>query len=89
MGRTDLIGNGKRHLIPLWQPAGIGLNGGEGVRMGRKHGQQTMLTQHTGLPPRTNRLPPTSKSGGFDSDQHALLLKAVPAVVVNGAMDAD
>ncbi len=67
MGRTDLIGNGKRHLIPLWQPAGIGLNGGEGVRMGRKHGQQTMLTQHTGLPPRTNRLPPTSKSGGFDS----------------------
>lgn len=24
MGRTDLIGNGKKHLIPAWQPAGTG-----------------------------------------------------------------
>ncbi len=24
MGRTDLIGNGKHHLIPTWQPAGTG-----------------------------------------------------------------
>ncbi len=24
MGRTDLIGNGKRHLVPSWQPAGTG-----------------------------------------------------------------
>jgi uncharacterized radical SAM protein YgiQ len=24
MGREDLIGNGKRHLIPRWQPAGTG-----------------------------------------------------------------
>jgi hypothetical protein len=24
MGRSDLIGNGKRHLIPTWQPAGTG-----------------------------------------------------------------
>ena len=23
MGRSDLIGNGKRHLIPAWQPAGF------------------------------------------------------------------
>jgi hypothetical protein len=22
MGRSDLIGNGKRHLVPTWQPAG-------------------------------------------------------------------
>jgi len=22
MGRADLIGNGKKHLIPAWQPAG-------------------------------------------------------------------
>ncbi|MEJ1416001.1 MAG: DUF3362 domain-containing protein, partial [Candidatus Sedimenticola sp. (ex Thyasira tokunagai)] len=22
MGRADLIGNGKRHLVPAWQPAG-------------------------------------------------------------------
>ena len=24
MGREDLIGNGKKHLIPSWQPAGTG-----------------------------------------------------------------
>ena len=24
MGREDLIGNGKKHLIPRWQPAGTG-----------------------------------------------------------------
>ena len=25
MGRADLIGNGKKHLVPAWQPAGTGL----------------------------------------------------------------
>jgi len=54
MGRAELIGNGKRHLIPLWQPAGTGLGGGEGARAGRKHGPQTILTQHSGLPPRAD-----------------------------------
>jgi hypothetical protein len=54
MGRADLIGNGKRHLIPPWQPAGTGAMGGEGARTGRKHGVQTFLTQHTGLPPRAD-----------------------------------
>ncbi len=51
MGRADLIGNGKRHLVPTWQPAGTGLVGGEGARTGRKPGQQKFLTKHTGLPP--------------------------------------
>ena len=51
MGRADLIGNGKRHLVPTWQPAGTGDAGGEGARTGRKHGQQKFLTKHTGLPP--------------------------------------
>ncbi len=27
MGRGDLIGNGKRHLVPAWQPAGTGEQG--------------------------------------------------------------
>lgn len=54
MGREDLIGNGKRHLIPRFQPAGTG-GLGEGRR--RKQGKQgprkgSALTQHTGLPPR-------------------------------------
>jgi len=52
MGREELIGNGKHHLVPSWQPAGTGNAGGEGKRLGRKHGQQRFLTQHTGLPPR-------------------------------------
>jgi uncharacterized radical SAM protein YgiQ len=45
MGRADLIGNGKHHLIPNFQPAGTGLSGGEGKRMGVKKGAQMFTTQ--------------------------------------------
>ena len=54
MGRGDLIGNGKQHLIPTYQPAV------EGYTSARKK-QSTpakaphkgaILSQHTGLPPR-------------------------------------
>jgi uncharacterized radical SAM protein YgiQ len=48
MGRADLIGPGKQHLIPAWQPAGTGLRGGEGARFGRKHGVQKFVTQQAG-----------------------------------------
>jgi uncharacterized radical SAM protein YgiQ len=48
MGRADLIGNGKRHLVPTWQPSGTGAAGGEGKRTGRKHKAQTFVTQQTG-----------------------------------------
>ncbi len=34
MGRADLIGPGKHHLVPPWQPKGTGLGQGEGRRMG-------------------------------------------------------
>ena len=47
MGRADLIGNGKHHLIPNYQPAGTG-NAVEGQRIHRK--AQPFRTQHTGLP---------------------------------------
>jgi radical SAM superfamily enzyme YgiQ (UPF0313 family) len=68
MGRADLIGNGKQHLIPTFQPLGDG-----GYQSARKknstvapvtatarkssvRNQQpvkgVVLTQHTGLPPR-------------------------------------
>ncbi|MEJ2360066.1 MAG: YgiQ family radical SAM protein [Gammaproteobacteria bacterium] len=47
MGRADLIGNGKRHLVPNWQPRGTG-DASEGRRR-RPHGK-AFLTQHTGLP---------------------------------------
>ncbi|HYM02675.1 MAG TPA: YgiQ family radical SAM protein [Stellaceae bacterium] len=58
MGRADLIGPGKHHLVPAWQPAGTGGVGGEGARTGRKHGAQKFFTQQTaqsrrpGLPTR-------------------------------------
>jgi len=48
MGRADLIGPSKRHLVPAWQPKGTGGKGGEGTRAGRKHGAQTFLTQGAG-----------------------------------------
>jgi uncharacterized radical SAM protein YgiQ len=48
MGRADLIGTGKRQLIPAFQPAGTGLKP-EGARKPTKY--QQFRTQHTGLPP--------------------------------------
>ena len=47
MGRADLIGNGKRHLVPAYQPAGTGI-APEGRRGTRK--LVPFKTQHTGLP---------------------------------------
>ena len=45
MGRADLIGPGKHQLVPNWQPAGTGKGGGEGRRVGRKHGVRKFLTK--------------------------------------------
>jgi len=47
MGRADLIGPGKQQLIPMHQPPGTGIAGGEGLRTGRKHRPQKFMTQHT------------------------------------------
>ena len=53
MGRADLIGNGKHHLIPTFQPLGDGR-----YSSARKKNSTAapvkgrLLTQHTGLPPR-------------------------------------
>lgn len=59
MGRADLIGNGKRHLVPAWQPAGTG-GRGEGQRAVRaKPGDKSFRTQHTGLP----RTPSAPRAG--------------------------
>ncbi len=52
MGREDLIGNSKRHLVPRYQPAGTG-GAAEGRRgRGGSPRRGSALTQHTGLPPR-------------------------------------
>src|SRR5262244_678438 len=45
MGRADLIGPGKHQLVPDWQPTGTGESGGEGRRVGRKHGVRKFLTK--------------------------------------------
>ncbi|MCF8160383.1 MAG: YgiQ family radical SAM protein [Polaromonas sp.] len=58
MGRADLIGNGKHHLIPTFQP----MTDGSYTSARRKNSSAAavktprpgqLLTQHTGLPPRT------------------------------------
>ena len=77
MGRADLIGNGKQHLIPTWQP----LTDGGYTSARRKNSTAApvaaksapvrltpvkpmkgrILTQHTGLPPRDNGSAPAPR----------------------------
>ena len=55
MGRADLIGNGKRHLVPAWQPAATATAAASTAAerpSGTAPRRGTALTQHTGLPPR-------------------------------------
>ena len=64
MGRQDLIGNGKRHLVPAWQPAGSG----------RRHGQSESGNRRQGR--RNNMTVPTTRQrnggGGRKRSRHAL-----------------
>jgi uncharacterized radical SAM protein YgiQ len=46
MGRADLIGNGRHHLIPAYQPVGSGSR----AHLGRTAPALPFRTQHTGLP---------------------------------------
>ena len=55
MGRADLIGNGKQHLVPAYQP--VAAAGAGGLRRGAVRGELKrpssalpFRTQHTGLP---------------------------------------
>jgi Fe-S oxidoreductase len=50
MGRAELIGNGKQHLIPRYQPAGTGVKA--------PAGSKTFATKHTGLPKNPKRESP-------------------------------
>jgi len=59
MGRADLIGNGKHHLIPTFQPLTDGnytsarrKNSTPAAASAGQPGKGRLLTQHTGLPPR-------------------------------------
>ena len=66
MGRADLIGYGKKHLVPPRQPANWVSKSGKKVQehradgnsfgeKGRKGRGKKILTQHTGLPPRRKK----------------------------------
>ena len=61
LGREELIGPSKKHLVPAWQPKGTG-QGAEGSRTGRKHSDQKFLTQQTGEGRRTYRGGPKQQS---------------------------
>jgi len=50
MGRADLIGNGKKHLVPSWQP--VPKPAGDAAAAPARPRRGSLLTQHTGLPPR-------------------------------------
>jgi uncharacterized radical SAM protein YgiQ len=59
MGRADLIGSGKQHLIPAHQPATEGYQSARrknSTPVGSKKAGQggKILTQHNGLPPRSH-----------------------------------
>ncbi|MFT5894308.1 MAG: hypothetical protein ACI8VW_001177, partial [bacterium] len=67
MGRANLIGNGKQHLVPTYQPKGDGgyqnarrknstpteRQAGRGAAGKTEVRKGQILSQHTGLPPRT------------------------------------
>ncbi|WP_349572368.1 YgiQ family radical SAM protein [Azotobacter salinestris] len=58
MGRSDLIGNGKHQLIPAHQPQTDGYHSARRKNStpsgsNKKTGGKPLLTQHTGLPPRS------------------------------------
>ncbi|OGB00151.1 MAG: YgiQ family radical SAM protein [Burkholderiales bacterium RIFCSPHIGHO2_12_FULL_69_20] len=69
MGRADLIGNGKRHLVPSYQPAGTVATTGRSAPAAARAAtttatprRGTLLTQHTGLPPRAGTAGPAAKT---------------------------
>jgi uncharacterized radical SAM protein YgiQ len=51
MGRADLIGNGKRHLVPAWQPQGSGTRKQPRSRMNKRSNRHA---RNSGLPLKTS-----------------------------------
>ncbi len=66
MGRADLIGNSKKHLIPLFQPAGTGKRP-EGARILRDipvKGEPRTAPAMRGRPPQVPKHPLSQRRGG-------------------------
>ncbi|HEX2544625.1 MAG TPA: YgiQ family radical SAM protein [Ramlibacter sp.] len=55
MGRADLIGNGKHHLVPTFQPMTDGTYASPRRKNSTGPVKGRVLTQHTGLPPRRSK----------------------------------
>lgn len=55
MGRDDLIGNGKHHLVPTFQPVTDGSYASPRRKNSTGPVKGRLLTQHTGLPPRKSK----------------------------------
>jgi len=80
LGRADLIGNGKHHLVPTYQPVtdggyrsprranstppGAKARGGAGPAKPQQPPKGRLLTQHTGLPPRVTGSDPARPAAG-------------------------
>jgi uncharacterized radical SAM protein YgiQ len=62
MGRAELIGNGKRHLVPAWQPQASGA-ARQGKRTVAAKGR-VFRTQHTGLPDAASQAAGRGRAGG-------------------------
>lgn len=75
MGRADLIGNGKHHLIPTWQPltdgsyqsarrknSSVSASVADDAKRPGKPPKGRILTQHTGLPPRDTGSAPSARA---------------------------
>ena len=60
MGRADLIGNGKHHLVPAYQPVAVARAPGRPFR-----------TQHTGLPPAGAGTAQAERRGGRSGEPQA------------------
>ncbi|HIZ52264.1 MAG TPA: YgiQ family radical SAM protein [Candidatus Pseudomonas excrementavium] len=72
MGRADLIGNSKQHLIPTFQPAIEGGYQSPRRKQSTKPGSPKVgqiLTQHTGLPPRETGAGKGKRRGGGNRPQ--------------------
>ncbi len=69
MGRADLIGNGKKHLIPHWQPEPGSYRAARKKNRNNQPTPGTILSQHTGLPPRAGVKAKTTGSSARPNSQ--------------------
>ena len=74
MGRADLIGNGKKHLIPSWQPVGTGEQQ-EGKRSARGGGKFATQHNHGNPQSRKSQQSATRKPAGRLSNSRKRIKK--------------